>query len=50
MTKNISITIEEDVLEYIDTLASSESRTRSAMINYLLTWIKDHDTREHIRQ
>lgn len=50
MTKNISITIEEDVLEYIDTLASSESRTRSAMINYLLTWIKNQDNREFIRQ
>ena len=36
MTKNISITIDQDLLEYLDELAEINDRTRSGMISYLI--------------
>ena len=36
MTKNISITIDQDLLEYLDELAEINDRTRSGMIGYLI--------------
>lgn len=36
MTKNISITIDQDLLEYLDELADINGRTRSGMISYLI--------------
>lgn len=36
MTKNISLTIEEEMLQYIDELADINGRSRSAMINWLI--------------
>lgn len=36
MTKNISITIDQDLLEYLDELADINDRTRSGMISYLI--------------
>lgn len=36
MTKNISITLDQDLLEYLDELADINDRTRSGMISYLI--------------
>lgn len=36
MTKQISITIEEDLLKYLDELANINGRSRSGMINWLI--------------
>ena len=36
MTKNISITIEEDLLTYLDELADINGRTRSGMISWFI--------------
>ena len=36
MTKNISITLDQDLLEYLDELADINNRTRSGMISYLI--------------
>lgn len=36
MTKNISITIEEELLNYLDELADINGRTRSGMISWLI--------------
>ena len=36
MTKNISITLDHDLLEYLDELAEINDRTRSGMIAYLI--------------
>lgn len=43
MTKQISITIEEDQLIYLDELAEINSRSRSGMISYLIKQSMDQD-------
>ena len=43
MTKNISVTIEEDLLNYIDELADINGRTRSGMISWLIKQSKEQD-------
>ena len=42
-TKQISITLNCDVLTYIDELASLNDRTRSSMINWILNKEKQSD-------
>lgn len=42
-TKQISITLNSDVLTYIDELASLNDRTRSSMINWILNKEKQSD-------
>lgn len=43
MTKNISITLDQDLLEYLDELAEINDRTRSGMISYFIkqSYLKD---------
>ena len=41
MTKQISITIEEEQLNYLDELADINSRSRSGMIGYLIKQFMD---------
>ena len=36
MTKNISVTIEEDLLNYLDELADINGRSRSGMISWFI--------------
>lgn len=43
MTKQISITIEEEQLNYLDELAEINSRSRSGMIGYLIKQSMDQD-------
>lgn len=43
MTKQISITIDEEQLSYLDDLAEINSRSRSGMINYLIKQSMDQD-------
>jgi len=43
MTKNISITLNEDLLSYLDELAEINGRTRSAMISWLIKKSQDED-------
>ena len=43
MTKNISITLDEDLLKYLDDLADVNGRTRSGMISWLITQSKAAD-------
>ena len=43
MTKQISITIEEEQLTYLDKLADINSRSRSGMIGYLIKQAMDQD-------
>ena len=43
MTKQISITIEEEQLTYLDELADINSRSRSGMIGYLIKQSMDQD-------
>lgn len=43
MTKQISITIEEDLLKYLDGLADVNGRSRSGMINWLIQRSYDED-------
>lgn len=43
MTKQISITIEEEQLTYLDKLADINSRSRSGMIGYLIKMAQDQD-------
>lgn len=43
MTKQISITIEEDYLTYLDEVAEINSRSRSGMISYLIKQAMDQD-------
>ena len=43
MTKQISITIEEDQLNYLDELAVINRRSRSGMIGYLIKQSMDQD-------
>lgn len=46
MTKNISITLDQDLLEYLDELADINDRTRSGMISYLIkqSYLEDIST------
>ena len=46
MTKNISITIDQDLLDYLDKLADINGRTRSGMISYLIkqSYLEDINT------
>jgi len=46
MTKNISITLDQDLLEYLDELAEINDRTRSGMIAYLIkqSYLEDINT------
>lgn len=43
MTKNISITLEEDQLKYLDDLADINGRSRSGMISWLIKRSQDED-------
>jgi len=43
MTKNISITIEEDLLNYLDDLAEINGRSRSSMLSWLIKKSYDED-------
>ena len=43
MTKQISITIEEEQLTYLDELAEINGRSRSGMISYLIKVSMDQD-------
>ena len=46
MTKNISITLDQDLLEYLDKLAEINYRTRSGMISYFIkqSYLEDINT------
>ena len=46
MTKNISITLDQDLLDYLDELADINDRTRSGMISYLIkqSYLEDINT------
>lgn len=46
MTKNISVTIEEELLNYLDELADINGRSRSGMISWLIKQSMEQD--EHI--
>ena len=52
MTKNISITIDQDLLEYLDKLAEINDRTRSGMISYLIkqTYLEDKSLDLHAQE
>ena len=43
MTKQISITIDEEQLSYLDDLAEINSRSRSGMISYLIKQAMEQD-------
>ena len=43
MTKQISITIDEEQLTYLDELAEINSRSRSSMISFLIKQSQDQD-------
>lgn len=43
MTKQISITIEEEQLKYLDELADLNGRSRSSMLNWLLKMAEASD-------
>lgn len=43
MTKNISLTIDEDLLAYLDELAEINGRSRSGMISWLIRRSKEED-------
>ncbi len=43
MTKQISITIDDEQLSYLDDLAEINSRSRSGMISYLIKQSMDQD-------
>ena len=43
MTKNISITLEEEQLKYLDNLADINGRSRSGMISWLIRKSQDED-------
>ena len=43
MTKNISITLEEDQIKYLDELADINGRSRSGMIAWLIRKSKEED-------
>lgn len=46
MTKQISITIEEEQLKYLDELAEINGRSRSSMLNWLLKMAEAADVAE----
>ena len=46
MTKQISITIEEEQLKYLDELAEINGRSRSSMLNWLLKMAEASDAAE----
>lgn len=46
MTKQISITIEEEQLKYLDELAEVNGRSRSSMLNWLLKMAEASDEAE----
>ena len=46
MTKQISITIEEEQLKYLDELAKINGRSRSSMLNWLLKMAEASDNAE----
>lgn len=46
MTKQISITIEEEQLAYLDELAEINGRSRSGMLGWLLKMAMDNDAQE----
>ncbi len=46
MTKQISITIEEEQLNYLDELADLNGRSRSSMLNWLLKMAEASDAAE----
>lgn len=41
-TKSISITLELDLLSYLDQLADSQHRTRSAMIAAIIRYLQEN--------
>ena len=43
MVKQISVTIDEDLLKYLDDLADINGRSRSGMINWLIQRSYDDD-------
>lgn len=43
MTKNISITLDEEQLEYLDELAVINGRSRSGMISWLIRKSQEED-------
>lgn len=43
MVKQISVTIDEDLLEYLDELADINGRSRSGMITWLIKRSHDED-------
>lgn len=49
MTKNISLTIDEELLKYLDDLAASQKRSRSAMVSIILEYMREH-TNINIKQ
>ena len=42
-TKNISLTIDEELLSYVDELADLNGRSRSSMINWMIRLQYDQD-------
>lgn len=42
-TKNISLTIDEDLLAYVDELADINGRSRSSMISWMIRQQYDQD-------
>lgn len=42
-TKNISLTIDEELLAYVDELASINNRSRSSMISWMIRQQYDQD-------
>lgn len=47
MTKQISITLEEEQLKYLDELAEINGRSRSSMLNWLLKMAEASDEAEN---
>lgn len=43
MTRNISITLDDELLRYLDDLANINSRSRSSMISWLIKKSYDED-------
>ena len=52
MTKNISLTIDEELLDYLDELADINGRSRSGMIGWLILQSKraDEDLDEEVEE
>lgn len=46
MTKNISVTLEEEQIAYLDSLAETNGRSRSSMLNWLLKMAEALDASE----